>query len=49
MGLLEREKKYLMIFDISNFSMPKHTNVIDITFLLYRNIQMSYMIGGKQW
>ena len=33
----------------SNFAMPKHTNVIDITLLLGRSIQMSYMIGGQQW
>ena len=41
MGLLEREKKYPMIFAI-NFAMPKHTNVIDTALLLRRSIQVSY-------
>ena len=42
MGILEREKKYPMIFDIPNFAMPKHTNVIDIALLLCRSIQVSF-------
>ena len=42
MGILEREKKYLMIFDIPNFAMSKHTDVIDTTLLLCRSIQVSY-------
>ena len=42
MGLLEREKKYPMIFDIPNFAMPKHTNVIDTDLLLCRSIQVSF-------
>ena len=42
MGILEREKKYPMIFDIPNFAMPKHTNVIDTALLLCQSIHVSY-------
>ena len=42
MGILEREKKYPMIFDIPNFAMPKHSNVIDTGLLLCRSIQVSF-------
>ena len=49
MGILEREKEIPNDIWHSNFAMAKHTNVIDITLLLWRNIQISYMIGGQQW
>ena len=42
MCILEREKKYPMIFDIPNFAMPKHTNVIDTALLLCRSIHVSF-------
>ena len=42
MSILEREKKYPMIFDIPNFAMPKHTNVIYTALLLCRGIHMSF-------
>ena len=49
MGLLEREKEIPNDIWHSNFAMPKHTNVIDITLLLCQSIQMSYMIDEQQW
>ena len=42
MDILESEKKYPMIFDIPNFAMHKHTNVIDTTLLLCRSIHVSF-------
>ena len=42
MGILEKEKKYPMIFDISIFAMPEHTNIIDTTLLLCRSIHVSF-------
>ena len=48
-GLIRERKEIPNDIWHSNFVMPKHTNVIDITLLLCRNIQMSYMIGRQQW
>ena len=48
-GLIRERKEIPNDIWHSNFVIPKHTNVIDITLLLCWNIQMSYMIGGQQW